>query len=133
MNNYIIIILGWIVGQIAYASVSVYILQKNLPSIGYLQALREYGKKEFGSFIMALSALLVLLFIFPDYFDSTIKRSDLLSKETLTIKEKLIVYQRTGAVIVGGLCQHLLYVSFKKGKKAIQDYAAKNQVDSNVA
>jgi hypothetical protein len=131
MSNYIIIALGWIVGQTAYGSVSAYIIQKDLDGINYWKAAKIYFTKEFGMFMIALAALFVLLFIFPDYFDGTIKRSDLLSKEVLTLKEKIIFYQRTAAVIVGGLCQHLLYVAFKKGKKAIHDYAEKNNIDSN--
>jgi hypothetical protein len=130
MNNYIVIILGWTLGQIAYASVSAYILQRNVENINYWQALRVYAKKEAGSFAMALSALFILLFIFPDYFDPAVKRADLVNKEVLTLKDRLILQQRTAAILIGGLCQHLLYVAFKRGKKAIHDYAAKHSVDN---
>jgi cbb3-type cytochrome oxidase subunit 3 len=133
MNNYLIIAAAWFIGQIAYASVSAYIIQKDLTGIDYWQALRVYAKKETGSFVMAFSALLVMLFIFPDFFDPSVTRADLLNKEALTIKERMIAYLRTSSLIAGGLSQHILYVAFKRGKKAIVDYAAKNNVDSNVA
>lgn len=131
MNNYIILAIGWIVGQTAYGSVSAYIIQKDMPGIDYWQALKIYFKKEVGSFAMAFSALLVLMFVFPDFFDPTVSRADLKNKEALTFVERMILYLRVSSVIVGGLSQHLLYLAFKKGKKAIHDYATKNQIDSN--
>jgi hypothetical protein len=131
MNNYVILALGWIVGQTAYGSVSAYIIQKDMPGIDYWQALKIYFKKEIGSFAMALSALLVLMFIFPDFFDPTVSRAQLKTKEALSFVERMIVYLRVSSVIVGGLSQHLLFIAFKKGKKAIQSYAEKNNIDSN--
>lgn len=133
MNNYIIIAVGWLIGQIAYASVSAYIIQKDLKGIDYWTALRVYVKSETGSFAMAFSALLILLFIFPDFFDPSVSRKDLKNKEALTIVERMILYLRVASVLIGGLSQHILYVAFKRGKKAIVDYAAKNSVDSNAA
>jgi hypothetical protein len=131
MSNYIILAIGWVVGQTAYGSVSAYIIQKDMPGIDYWQALKIYFKKEVGSFAMAFSALLVLMFIFPDFFDPAVSRADLKNKEALTFVERMILYLRVSSVVVGGLSQHLLYVAFKKGKKAIHDYASKNSIDAN--
>lgn len=132
MNNYVMLAVAWIIGQLVYASVSVYILQKNLSTIGYWEAVRAYFKSEFGNYVIAFSGLLLLMFIMPDFLDPSIKRADLLNKEVLTFKEKLVIYQRSFAVGISAFIQHLLYVGFKKGKKAIHDYAAKNQIDDNV-
>lgn len=132
MSNYIIIAFGWIVGQIAYGSVSAYIIQKDLSGINYWKAAKIYFTKEVGMFVMALAALLLALFIFPDFFDPTVSRADLKNKAALTIVERFILYLRVSSVIVGALSQHILYVLFKKGKKAIHDYAEKNSIDSNV-
>lgn len=131
MSNYIIIAFGWIVGQIAYGSVSAYIIQKDIPSITYWKAAKIYFTKEVGMFVMALAALLLALFIFPDFFDPSVSRADLKNKTALTLVERFILYLRVSSVIVGALSQHILYVLFKKGKKAIHDYAEKNQIDAN--
>lgn len=72
---------------------------------------------------------LILMFIVNDFITVDITRQDLLNKEALTWKEKLIVYQRTCAVFFGAFSQHIIYVAFKKGKKAIEDYAAKNNIN----
>jgi hypothetical protein len=131
MENYIILAVGWLVGQIAYAAVSVYILQKDVVGIDYRQAAKVYAGKEIGSFVMAFSFLLVMLFIFPDFFDPSVSRADLRNKEALTIAERFIVYLRVSSVVCGGFSQHILFVIFKRGKKAIHDYAVKNQIESN--
>lgn len=127
-NHYLIIAGGWFVGQLAYASVSAYILQKN-KNINYFRALGLYFSAEIGSFIMAFSGLLILLFIAGDFFNVEITRADLLNKAALTWKEKIIVYQRTASVGIGAFIQHLLYVAFKKGKKKIEQYEIDNNIE----
>lgn len=126
-SHYLIIAGGWLVGQIAYASVSTYILQKN-KNVPYWKALGLYLNGEIGSFVMAFSGLLILLFIAGDYFNVEITRADLLNKQVLTWKEKIILYQRTSSVGVGAFIQHLLYVGFKKGKKRIEQYEIDNGI-----
>lgn len=129
MNNYVILALGWFLGQLGYAAVSAYVLQRDKPGITYPQALRVYFSKEVGSFAMAFTALLIIMFIANDFVTVEITRKDLLNKDVLTWKEKLIVYQRTCGVVFGAFSQHIIYVAFKKGKKAIEDFAAKNNVN----
>lgn len=126
-NHYLIIAGGWLVGQIAYASVTVYILQKN-KDITYWKAWALYCSSEIGNFVMAFSGLLVLLFIAGDFFNVEITRADLLNKTALSWKEKLILYQRTSSVVIGAFIQHLLYAGFKKGKKRIEQY----EIDNNI-
>lgn len=129
MNNYVILALGWFLGQLGYAAVSAYILQRDKPGITYWQALGVYFAKEIGSFAMAFTALLIIMFIANDFLTVDITRKDLLNKEALSWKEKIIVYQRTCSVFFGAFSQHIIYVAFKKGKKAIEDFAAKNNVN----
>lgn len=120
MSNLQIIMVGWLVGQIGYAAVSIHILQRDKPNINYWQAAGAYFTKEFSSFVMAFACLLILLFIFPDFWgDADINRADLKIKSTLTWKERIMLYQRCTAVVLGGLSQHLLYIAFKRGKKEI--------------
>jgi len=117
--------LGWLLGQFGYAACSVYVLQKN-KNVNYWKAAQLYFSGEVGNFVIAFAALLIILFIATDFLDVEITKKDLLNKSMLTWKEKVIVYQRTASVLVGGLCQHLLYAVFKKGKKKIEDYDNKN-------
>jgi len=120
MSNLQIIILGWIVGQFGYAAASIYNLQKDKPTINYVQAAGAYFSKEVGSFVMAFAGLMVLIFIFPYFLDTDINRMDLKVKSTLTWKERIMVYQRCTSVVLGGLSQHLIYIAFKRGKKEIE-------------
>jgi hypothetical protein len=129
MNNYVIIAIGWFLGQLGYAAVSAYIIQRKVPGIDYPKALRLYFKNEVGSFAMAFAALLVVMFIIPDFIDVKVTRADLLDKEKLTLKEKIVVFFRTASVAFGAFCQHLIYLAFRKGKRAIEEYAEKNNIE----
>lgn len=131
MNNYLILFVAFLLGQIGYASVSIYIIQAKVSGITYMQAVKQYFKKEVGSFVMAAAGWAIVMFIFSDFFDTTITRADLLNKDTLTIKERMILYLRASATGLGMFIQHIIYVAFKKGKKAIHDYADKNNIDAN--
>lgn len=126
-NHYAIISGGWLVGQLAYAACSIYVLQRN-KDINYWKAARLYLNSEIGSFIMAFSGLLVILFIAGDYIDVKITRHDLLDKETLTWKERFIYFQRTVSIGIGAFIQHIIYAAFKKGKKKIEQYEDENNI-----
>jgi hypothetical protein len=120
MSNLQIIIVGWLVGQFGYAAVSIHVLQRHKPNINYWEAAGAYFRKEFSNFVMAFAGLLILIFIFPDFWDADINKMDLKIKSTKTWKEWIMIYQRVTTVVIGGLSQHLLYIAFKRGKKEIE-------------
>lgn len=122
-----ILILAWLIGQFGYAAVSVYVLQKG-KKINYWKAWALYFSAEIGSFVMAFSALLIILFIAPDFINTEVTRKDLINKDILTWKERFILYQRTSAVGISAFSQHLLYLIFKKGKKKIEEYEKENNI-----
>ena len=119
MNNYLTIIIAFIIGQFAYTTVTVYNLQRG-KDISFWHAYAVYMKKETGWFVVAIAALACVLFVLSDYLDLNVKRSDLLSKDVLTMKEKVIVYFRTIALAVGEFAQHIIFLAMKKGKKEIE-------------
>lgn len=125
MNHYAIIAIGWLIGQFAYAAVSVYILQRN-KNLNYWKAVQLYFPSEVGNFVIAFAGLLLIMFIATDFLDVEITAKDLRNKEALTVKEKLILYQRTASVGIGAFIQHLVYLGFKKGKKKIEEYEEQN-------
>lgn len=126
-NHNVIIASGWLIGQFAYAACSIYVLQKN-KKINYWKAAHLYMSSEIGSFIMAFSGLLVLMFIAPDFLDVEITRKDLLNKEMLTWKERIIMYQRVSSIGISAFIQHIIYAIFKKGKKKIEQYEEQNNI-----
>lgn len=127
MNHYVIIALGWVIGQFAYAAVSVYVLQRN-KNLNYWKAVKLYFPSEIGNFVIAFAGLLLIMFIATDFLDVEITAKDLRNKEALTVKEKLILYQRTASVGIGAFIQHLVYLGFKKGKKKIEQYEKENNL-----
>lgn len=129
MNNYVIITVGWIIGQLTFTIVSAYLLQRNLNGIDFFKAVKVFFKKELGGYFVSLAGLFILMFIFSDYIDPNISREDLLKKDVLSYKEKLIVYSRTASIIFGIFCQFLILLGFKKGIKGIREYAEKNNIE----
>lgn len=129
MNNYLIILFGWILGQLTFTTISAYLLQRNLTGIDFKKAFVVFIKKETGNYAVAICALLGLMFMLSDYIDPNITRQDLLHKEVLSFKEKAIVYSRTFSFIFGIFCQFILLVLFKRGINGIKDYAQKNNIE----
>lgn len=126
-NHYVIISIGWLIGQFTYAACSIYVLQRKR-NVDYWKAWGLYFSAEIGTFVMAFSGLLVLLFIAGDYIDVKITRHDLLDKEVLTWKERFIYFQRTVSIGIGAFIQHIIYAFFKKGKKRIEEYEEQNNI-----
>ena len=127
MNQYLTVVLAFLLGQFVTTSVVVYKLQKE-KQVNYFSALAAYLKAEIGWFIIGLAGISCIMFIMSDFVDLTIKKADLLSKEHLSYKEKLIVYFRTSALIVGTFVQLIAFNFLKKGKEKISAFADK---DSN--
>lgn len=127
MNHYVIIALGWLIGQFAYAAVSIYMLQRN-KNLNYWRAVKLYFPSEIGNFVIAFAGLLLILFIATDFLDVEITAKDLRNKEVLTVKEKLILYQRSASAGIGAFIQHLVFLGFKKGKKKIEEYEEQNNI-----
>lgn len=116
MNNYVIMVIAFFIGQNLYTAITVYNLQKN-KSVGYWDALKAYVKKEIGGYIVALAGLAGLMFIISDFIDPSFKHQD---SDVSTWAGKVQAYFRTSMLAFGVFAQHLIFVAFKKGKKAIE-------------
>ena len=117
-SHYLQVFLAFLIAQLLMASINVYNYQKK-KEIEYMVAVKAYTKAEIGYFIIGFFGVLALLFILSEYVDLSVKREDLLSKETLSTKEKLQAYFKTIALCVGAFVQYLAFVLRSKGKEAI--------------
>lgn len=119
MNNYLTIVVAFIIGQFIYTSITVYNLQ-NGKDIDYWKAYGAYLRKETGWFIVAIAGLCGVLFILSDFINLDIKKADLVNKETLSAKEKIVLYFRTSALLLGMFIQHVVFKVYKKGKEEVE-------------
>jgi hypothetical protein len=119
MNNYVTIIIAFIIGQFIYTSITVYNLQ-NGKDIGYWHAYAAYLRKETGWFVIAIAGLCGVLFVLSDFVNLDIKKADLINKEVLSYKEKLVLYFRTSALMLGMFIQHVVFKVYKKGKEEVE-------------
>ena len=55
MSNYLIILIGWIIGQLSFTFISAYFLQRNLSGINFIQAVKVFIKKEMGGYFVSLA------------------------------------------------------------------------------
>lgn len=117
-QHYYDVLFAFLLAQLLMVSVNVYFYQKQ-KEITYWLALKTYMWAEIGYFIIGIVAVCGLLFILSDFIDLSISRKDLLTKETLTWKEDLIVYFKTTAFCVGAFLQYIVFKLKEKGKAAI--------------
>lgn len=125
---YLLLVIAWVLGQIFYTSVSVWRIQKDLP-IDYWTAAKAYCKKEIGSFIMSASLMCIAVFILPELINIHMSKNDILSKAARTKIETAQLYFRSVATVIGAFSQHIAYMLYKRGKKAVIDESKKMGVD----
>lgn len=128
MNNYLVLLFGFIIGQMTLTVIGSYFLQRTKEGIDFPQAIKVFMHKEVGNYAVAICGLIILMFMLSDYVDPKLTRAELLTKAALTWREKAIVYSRTFSVVFGCFSQFILLLAFKRGIKGINEYAAKNGV-----
>jgi len=116
MNNYLILICAFIIGQLLYTAITVYNLQRG-KAIDYQTAFKAYVKKELGGYIVAIVGLAALMFILSDFVDPNFKKED---ADIQTWKGRVVAYFRTSALFFGVFAQHIIFKVFKRGKKEIE-------------
>lgn len=120
MNNYIILFLGWTLGQSIYATIKAWDIQKKNESISFWTAI-TLVYKQFGSFVFAILMLLFALFVMPDIMKK------LITGEGLSGNSKILQdYFRVSTVGFGFVCQYFGVLFFSKINKAV-----KNAVDKD--
>jgi len=117
-THYLQVLLAFLIAQLLMASINVYGYQKK-KEIEYMVAVKAYFKAEVGYFIIGFFSVLAVLFILSDFIDLSITREDLLSKETLTTKEKMQAFFKTTSLGLGAFIQYLAFALRNKGKAAI--------------
>lgn len=124
------LIIAFIVGQLFFTAICSFYLQKNLPNVDYWTAFKIFLKKEFGGLVVAISFVLMLLFVLPDFINLQMTREELLKKENLTKVEQAQIWFKTIATAFGIFAQWIPFIVFKRGKKAIEDYAKQKGIET---
>jgi hypothetical protein len=129
MNNYVVIVLGWLLGQAAYACKKSWDIQRKTPDIDFRHALKLHFSKETASFAFASIMLFIGLFVITDFVDLDVTKEDLKNMEAAKWKVYLINFLRTSTVLFGYICQNLGYFLFGRSEKILRDRASKEGVD----
>lgn len=123
MNNYVILIFGWFLGQAAYAFKKSWEIQRNKPNVSFQGALKMHFTKETASFAFAFVILLIGLFVLPNFIDMDITKEDLKNMEAAKWKVYFVNFLNVIAVVFGYLCQNIGWFFFGKSEKILQAQA----------
>lgn len=128
MNNYIIIILGWFLGQAAYACKKSWDLQRRNESLSFRGALKLHFSKETAAFAFGVIMLLIATFILSDFINLDVTIAELKNTEAAKWKIYLINGLRVISVAFGYLCQNLGYFLFGRSEKILKSQADINGI-----
>lgn len=76
MSNTLILVIGWMIGQVIYNLIKVHELQKHNDKLNYQDAATIVFWKGIGTFLIAFSGLLAILFIFPEFLKNVMDVDD---------------------------------------------------------
>src|SRR4030095_3378749 len=114
MNNYAILVIGWVLGQLAYAFKKSWEIQKRMPTVTFKMALKMHFAKETASFAFGVLMLLIGLFVLPNFINMDLTKADLQNMEAAKWKVYFINFLNVVSVVFGYLCQNLGLFFFGK-------------------
>jgi hypothetical protein len=129
MNNYLIIITGWFLGQAAYACKKSWDLQKRNDKLSFKEALKMHFTKETGAFAFGSIMLLIAMFVISDFINLDVTKQELKNMEAAKWKIYLINFLRGISVLFGYLCQNLGYFLFGRSEKILRQRATSEGVN----
>lgn len=129
MSNYVILVIGWVLGQAAYAFKKSWEIQRNKPNVSFSDALKTHFTKETASFAFAVICLLIGLFVLPNFINMDLTKEDLKNMEAAKWKVYFINFLNVVAVVFGYLCQNLGWFLFGKSEKLLQAQANAEGID----
>lgn len=123
MNNYLIILFGWLLGQAAYACKKSWDLQKRNEKLLFKEALKMHFTKETASFAFASVMLCIALFVISEFINLDVTVEELKNAEAAKWKIFLINFLRTISIVFGYLCQNIGYFFFGRSEKILKQQA----------
>ena len=106
MNNYTILCIGWLLGQLAYNAIKVHELQKNNEALSYRDAAVIVFWKGIGTTLIAFSGLLIILFLMPEFFRNVMEVDD--KGKSPGWAQTIVTWLRASSVAFGLLAQYIV-------------------------
>ena len=106
MNNYTILIIGWLIGQFAYNCIKTHELQKGHEELTYRDAAVIVFWKGIGTTLIAFSGLLIALFIMPEFFKNVMTVDD--AGKSPGWPQTIVTWLRASSVAFGLLAQYIV-------------------------
>lgn len=119
MNNYIIIAIGWTIGQVLYALKKAWDLQKANASLDFKSAVKLMFTKETASWLVGLVALCAVLFALPDFLKTGEKNEAHANGADKDWHVWALNYIRLSSIAFGYICQTAVYAWLGKAQKIV--------------
>lgn len=117
MNNYVILFVGMVLGQMFTTSISVWLLQRK-KTIDYKSAFKEFVVSEIASYVVTFVILCMAMFVLQDYIEP--KKVAGMTESAWIRKLKIVENFRFYSMAFGAFSPLIGLLAFKKGLKAIE-------------
>lgn len=128
MNNYFILMIGWVIGQAAWACIRSWDIQRKIDNISFTDALKIVYGKETAASVFGVVMLAAALFLMPDLYRQTLDADNNL-KPLSGWQQNIITYMRISSILFGAVCQLIGYYFFGRAAKYIRDKADKEGIE----
>lgn len=127
LQNYLIILLGSLLGMLLLVSVkSVYVQQTAKYELGFISAFKVYTTKYTGPIWVGLVVIFIAMFVFPNIVAaSTLPAGDNAEVEYAKWFKKFLKYLRFYSVGLGVIGQGLGFIIIRKGEKWLREEEVK--------
>ena len=106
MSNTLILIIGWLIGQVIYNLIKTHDLQKSNEKLNYKDAALVVFWKGIGTSLIAFSGLLAIMFIFPEFLKNVMEADD--SGKAPAWAASVVRWLRASSVAFGMLSQFIV-------------------------
>jgi len=108
MNNYLILGLGFLLGQLATSTVKAIMIQNKQPNLNYVDAFKLVLVKGFGSYVVGFVALLFVWFLMPEFFKNVLTIDDAHPLKEGSQLQQVVKWFRLSSLVFGIAAQALL-------------------------
>lgn len=119
MNNYLILGLGFLLGQITVSVIKAIKIQGKQPNLNYTDAFKLVLVNGFGSYVLGVCALFIVWFLMPEFFKNVLTIDDAHPLKDGSQLKQIVKWFRVSSLIFGiGAQTILLQFVFKVNRWA---------------
>lgn len=108
MNNYLILGLGFLLGQVTVSVIKAIKIQGKQPNLNYTDAFKLVLVNGFGSYVLGVCALFIVWFLMPEFFKNVLSIDDQTTIAPNTSIGQIVKWFRVSSIVFGIGAQTIL-------------------------